>query len=74
MIKVRASAYGNLTILVTNVANHDDTVCRNIQREVTVVIGNCTRLGTLHLDSGTDERFTVMVNNLAADLQGLLGH
>ena len=42
LIKDRAPTYGNLTIFVTHIANHQSTVGRRINGEFTIKIGNGT--------------------------------
>ena len=68
------SADGNLAVFVTHIAHNERRVGRSINREVTVEVGNSTRLSTLHSNSCTNEGFPRLVNNLARDLNGLLGH
>ena len=74
LTEVSASVDRNLKILETYIAYHDSGISRNAQFEITVEVGNGSRLSTLHLDSSANQRFPILVNNLTTNLDGLLGH
>ena len=74
LAKVGAAVHGHFHFLVTDVADNKGAVAGNIYREVTIEVGNNSRLRALHLDGGTNEGLSLLVNDLAADLDGLLRH
>ena len=66
------TAHGHLHVLETYVTHHEHTVGGNVQLEVTVEVGHGATLGVLHSDGCTNERLSILINNLTADLDGLL--
>ena len=67
----RAPVNGDLTILETYVANHECTIGWCINREITIKVGNNTRLCPFQLYRSTNERFALLIYNLASDLDCL---
>ena len=67
-----ATAHGHLHVLESYIAHDEHTIGRNIQLEVSVKVCDGTAFSVLHPDRCSNEWFTVLVNNLTADLDGLL--
>ena len=65
------TADSNLAVFVAYITYHECCIGRSIQLEVSVNVGHASCLRAFHSDSCTNQRFTVLVNNLAADLDDL---
>ena len=64
-------ANSNFTILVAHVADDKYAVRSNIDGKVSVKVGDNTELCILHLDGSANKRLTVLIHNLATNLDGL---
>ena len=62
----------DLAILVTHITHDKCAVSRSVDREVTVIVGNHTRLCVLYLYGRTNEGFSVLIHNLTTNLDGLV--
>ena len=71
-LKNSASAYCDLAILITHIAYHKRGFSWSVDREITIKIGNHTRLCTLDFYGCTNEGFSILVNNLTTDFNSLV--